>query len=77
VRKGLNDGYLARWDMMKDTIPKSLYQCSIVRRFEARVARFGYSLRDPEQMMGRDAFLAYLQAPIARRCKPQCWHPGQ
>jgi Sulfotransferase family len=77
VRKGLNDEYLARWNMMKETIPKSLYQCLIVRCFEARVARFGYSLRDPAQMTRRDEFLAYLQAPTARGSKPQCRHRNQ
>jgi hypothetical protein len=63
LREGLNDEYLARWNSMKGSLSKSLYQHLIVRRFEARVAHFGYSLRNPEQMASRDEFLNRLLAP--------------
>ena len=44
ARAGLNDAYFAQWRAVG-----RLHRAALVRRFEARVARFGYSLRDPER----------------------------
>lgn len=46
-RRGLNDAYVERWQALARTLPRSLYRRAIVRRYEARVRRFGYSLSDP------------------------------
>ncbi|HMJ01856.1 MAG TPA: sulfotransferase [Conexibacter sp.] len=47
TRQGLNEAYFAQWDRLTASAPRALYRAAIVRRFEARVARFGYSLRHP------------------------------
>jgi hypothetical protein len=52
-RGGLNDAYLERWGRMRRNPARALYCELIVRRFEARVARLGYSLRHPDRMADR------------------------
>jgi hypothetical protein len=59
-RPGLNDAYRERWDALGRGVVRPLYRRAIVRRFEARVGRFGYSLRDPELLAPREALLARL-----------------
>lgn len=46
VRAGVNEHYFARWDLRRASPAKRLYLDLVARRYEARVARFGYSLRD-------------------------------
>lgn len=46
LRPGVNEHYFSRWDMRRRNPVKRVYLDLIARRFEARVARFGYSLRD-------------------------------
>lgn len=60
-RKGLNDAYFERWNQMGRSLRKSLYRGLIARRFEARVNRFGYSLRDPGRLLPRDGELERLR----------------
>ncbi|HYJ00234.1 MAG TPA: sulfotransferase [Thermoleophilaceae bacterium] len=48
ARAGLNDAYFDRWKDLGRSVPRSLYRELIVRRFETKVNRFGYSLRNPE-----------------------------
>lgn len=48
ARTGLNEAYLAQWAQLGRDPARALYRAAIVRRYEARVQRFGYSLRDPE-----------------------------
>ena len=57
VRPGLNGPYLAQWDQLARHLPSSLYRAAIVRCFEARTARFGYSLRDPHRLADGGALL--------------------
>jgi hypothetical protein len=59
-RQGINEVYFSRWDDMRRSVPGSLYRQAIVRRFETRVNRFGYSLRDPRQVIDRETFLDRL-----------------
>jgi hypothetical protein len=47
VRQGLDEAYFAQWDVLARGTPRALYRAAIVRRFEARVRRLGYSLRHP------------------------------
>jgi hypothetical protein len=47
ARAGLNEAYFERWQGLGRSLPRSLYRELIVRRFETKVNRFGYSLRNP------------------------------
>lgn len=51
TRTGLNEAYFAQWEQFARTLPRALYRAGIARRFEARVARFGYSLRHPQSSL--------------------------
>jgi hypothetical protein len=53
VRPGVNDHYFGRWDLRRRNPLKRAYLDLVAARFETRVARFGYSLRD------------YRRAPVA------------
>jgi Sulfotransferase domain len=44
---GPNRRYLARWDERRRRAPRNAYLAWVTRRYERRVARFGYSLADP------------------------------
>ena len=46
LRPGVNDHYFGRWDMRRRNPAKRAYLDLVARRYESRVARFGYSLRD-------------------------------
>ena len=48
TRSGLNAAYFAQWEQLGRGRARALYRAAIARRYEARVQRFGYSLRDPE-----------------------------
>ncbi len=48
TRAGLDEAYFAQWEQLGHSPPGRLYRAAIVRRFERRVQRFGYSLREPE-----------------------------
>lgn len=52
VRRGLNDAYFAQWEQLARSLPRSLYRAALVWRFETRVQRFGYSLRNPGLLAG-------------------------
>jgi hypothetical protein len=61
---GLNDAYFSCWERMRYSVPGLLYREMIIRRFETRVNRFGYSLRNPEQTINR---LTMRDRPFAAR----------
>jgi hypothetical protein len=48
TRSGLDAAYFAQWERLGRDPARALYRAAVVRRYEARVQRFGYSLRDPE-----------------------------
>ncbi len=56
----LNDAYFAHWDHLRRSLGGPLYRELIVRRFETRVNRFGYSLKHPERLADRQALLDSL-----------------
>lgn len=47
ARPGLNEAYFAQWERLGDSTAGRLYRAAIVHRFERRIQRFGYSLREP------------------------------
>ena len=68
-RQGLNDAYLerwrrlgrlARWRALERRLPESRRRSTIERRFEERVNRFGYSLRNPGHMIDRESMFDRL-----------------
>jgi hypothetical protein len=61
-RPGLNDAYIERWNALSESTLRSLYRGAIALRFEARIGRFGYSLRNPELLASREAVFARLPA---------------
>ncbi len=64
-REGLNDTYFARWDQLQRNLGGPLYRELIVRRFETRVNRFGYSIRHPGRLADRQTTLDRLLAAPA------------
>lgn len=64
-RHGLNEAYFSRWDDMRRRGSRWLYRETMIRRFETRVNRFGYSLRDPDDIVEREVFLEDLLAQRA------------
>jgi hypothetical protein len=66
-RAGLNDAYLEQWERLRGNPGRAVYRELIVRRFEARVAHFGYSLRHPDRAADRLALLERLLGPSGAR----------
>ena len=52
-RTGLNEAYFARWQALGQLPIRAHYRRRIERQYEARVNRFGYSLRNPELLVDR------------------------
>lgn len=50
TRSGLNAAYFAQWEQLGRGPAHALYRAAIVRRYEARVETFGYSLREPSRL---------------------------
>jgi hypothetical protein len=50
VRTGINDAYFRRWSARRWNPWKRFDTDRAVRRFEERVRRFGYSLREPRRL---------------------------
>lgn len=65
-KSGLNDKYFSRWNHFKDSIGPRMYRELIVRRFEARVNRFGYSLMQPTPLVTREEMPAHLLGATTR-----------
>ncbi len=59
-KRDLNDKYFSRWDSLRRSARGSLYCRLIVRRFETRVNRFGYSLHHPQFLAPREDTLKRL-----------------
>ena len=50
VRTGINDAYFRRWRGRRWSPLKRIDTDRAVRRFDDRVRRFGYSLREPRRL---------------------------
>jgi Sulfotransferase family len=61
-RTGLNEAYFARWQALGRQPISAYYRQRIERQFEARVNRFGYSLRDPELVADQETLLSQILA---------------
>jgi Sulfotransferase family len=57
LKRGINDAYFERWEDMARSRRASASQKLMVRRFETRVNRFGYSLRELDSLSDRHAVL--------------------
>jgi hypothetical protein len=65
VQTGLNAGYLERWEARGNPY-RAARRAIVGARFESRVARFGYSLRRPDDLTEPDSALRrYLIGPTA------------
>ena len=57
LRQGLNSRYLSRWDQMRRDLLRFPYRELIAQRYERRVNRFGYSLKQPAKLAARQVIL--------------------
>ena len=55
IRPNVNEGYYASWEGRRRTLLGRAYIELVVRRFEQRVRRFGYSLRDYRMLLNQSA----------------------
>lgn len=65
VRERVNDRYFAMWRELERSPLRRAYMRRVVERYEDRVSRFGYSLREPERL---DSVLAALPGS-PQRCR--------